>query len=89
MTAPARETIIESPERKTGYARKLTGAVILQAMEDLWNQCHRKESIEFFSGESFMWWTKTSGMSPAERLRLLRMIRGTWKGMRRTKLFSF
>lgn len=83
MTAPARETITGSLEGETAYARKLTDAVILQAMEDLWNRRHKKESIEFFSGESLMWWTKMSGMSPVERLRLLGMIRRIWKGMRR------
>lgn len=61
------------------HLRNLAEAIILQAIEDLWNIDHRKESIEFFKGEAFRRYLGMAGMDHREKLRLLGLINGVSK----------
>ena len=55
--------------------RKIAEAIILQAVEDLWSPVHRKESIEFFTGEGFAICARIVGMGLYDKLRLIRIIK--------------
>jgi len=55
-------------------AGKIAEAIILQAIEDLWNAVHRKESIEFFTGEGFAICARIAGMGLKEKLKLIQAI---------------
>ena len=61
--------------RPTKQERKIAEAIILQAVEDLWSPVHRKESIEFFTGEGFVICAKIVGMRLYEKLRLIQVIK--------------
>jgi hypothetical protein len=61
--------------RPTKQERKLAEAIILQAIEDLWSPVHRKESIEFFTGEGFVICARVVGMGLYDKLRLIRVIK--------------
>jgi hypothetical protein len=62
-------------ERDVVRLKALAEAVILQAVEDLWNSAHSKESVEFFEGEGFKHCADLAGMRVVERLKLIRMLR--------------
>lgn len=66
--------------RPTKQERKIAEAIILQAVEDLWVPVHRKESIEFFTGEGFAICARIVGMGLYEKLRLILLIK---KSMRK------
>jgi hypothetical protein len=61
--------------RPTKQERKIAEAIILQAIEDLWSSVHRKESIEFFTGEGFAICSRIVGMGLFAKLRLIRLIK--------------
>ena len=54
---------------------KIAEAIILQAIEDLWSAVHRKESIEFFTGEGFAICARIVGMGLYQKLRLIQVIK--------------
>ena len=56
-------------------ARKIAEAIILQSIEDLWSPAHKKESIEFFTGEGFILCAKIAGMGLYEKLKLIQVIK--------------
>ena len=56
-------------------AGKIAEAIILQAIEDLWSAVHRKESIEFFTGEGFAICSSMAGMGLYEKLKLIQTIK--------------
>ena len=56
-------------------AGKIAEAIILQAIEDLWNTVRRKESIEFFAGEGFAICARIAGMGLYEKLKLIQAIK--------------
>jgi len=53
--------------------KALAEAIILQSLEDLWEPAHRKESIEFLSGEGFRICARLAGMGPEECGKILAM----------------
>lgn len=61
--------------RRRNSLKALAEAIILQSIEDLWSKTHRKESLEFFTGEGFRQCADMAGMSVVERLRIMRMLR--------------
>jgi hypothetical protein len=61
--------------RPTKQERKIVEAIILQAVEDLWSPVHRKESIEFFTGEGFVICARIVGMGLYEKLRFIQVIK--------------
>jgi hypothetical protein len=53
----------------------LAETVILQALEDLWSNREREESIEFFQGSGFCLYATVAGMGPREKSILLSIMR--------------
>jgi hypothetical protein len=56
--------------------RTLSEAIILQSAEDLLSASHRKEGLEFFSGEGFRLSAEMAGMTFDEKLGFLHMLLG-------------
>lgn len=54
--------------------RKLSEAIILQSMEDLWNHGKRRESVRFFAGEEFELCSKMAKLSCARQMKLLYLL---------------
>lgn len=54
--------------------KALAEAIILQSIEDLWDETHRNESLEFFSGGGFDLYAEVAGLGPREKLKLLAMF---------------
>jgi len=52
----------------------LAEAVILQAIEDLFESSEIKKSIDFFKGENFTLCAETAGLSTLEQMRIIRML---------------
>jgi hypothetical protein len=55
--------------------KSLAEAVILQCMEDLWDERYCDESKHFFLSEKFSILADIANMSMDERLRLLHMVK--------------
>jgi hypothetical protein len=55
--------------------RALVEAIMLQALEDLWDSAQRKESISFFKGEGFCACAETLGMGRAQKFLILRIMK--------------
>ena len=53
--------------------RILGEAIILQSLEDLWNDDQRADSLNFFRGEGFSLCASIAGIGTVDQLRLLRM----------------
>lgn len=51
----------------------LAEAIILQSMEDLWDEEHKDDSVRFFDGEGFSLCADIAGMNFFEQLRLYNM----------------
>ena len=61
------------------YKKRVKGlaeAIILQSMEDFWNNAYRQESIEFFKGEGFKVCAEIAGMGHEEQAKVLEMLTG-------------
>lgn len=56
--------------------RTLSEAIILQSAEDLLSASHRKEGLEFFSGEGFRLSAEMAGMTHDEKVGFLHMLQG-------------
>jgi len=54
--------------------RTLSEAIILQSAEDLLSASHRKEGLEFFTGEGFGLSAEMAAMSHDEKLEFLHML---------------
>jgi hypothetical protein len=57
-----------------GYVRSLGEAVILQAIEDLWNPACKGESHDFFDGEGFVLCSELAGITHMKQLTVLGML---------------
>lgn len=58
----------------------LTEAIILQAIEDLWDEDQRQGCIEFFTGEDFRTCAALAGISTSGQIKILKMFSGLMKG---------
>lgn len=56
--------------------RTLSEAIILQSAEDILSASHRKEGIDFFSGEGFRLCAEMAGMTFDAKLSFLNMLMG-------------
>lgn len=56
--------------------RKLAEAIILQSIEDLWEEKQRRGCITFLRGEGFSVCADLAGMGVSDRLKLLRLVDG-------------
>jgi len=66
-------TVAKETERRS--LRGLAEAILLQALEDLWDGARRKETIVFFCGEGFRTCADMACMNTYERLKLIRIVR--------------
>jgi len=65
-------------------SKHLAEAIILQCIEDLWDENYRKDSISFFSGDDFRTCASIAGMDIPEQLKILNLLSGLIKGIHRT-----
>ncbi len=56
--------------------RTLSEAIILQSAEDLLSASHRKEGMEFFSGEGFRLSAEMAGMTHEDQVEFLHLLLG-------------
>jgi hypothetical protein len=63
--------------------KHLAEAVILQAIEDLWDQDDRAESIKFFAGEDFRTCASIAGIDIVEQIKILKMLDKHIKGTKK------
>ncbi len=54
----------------------LAEGIILQSIEDLWNENLRDECIAFFKGKEFSICAEIAGMNLADQIKLLGLVRG-------------
>lgn len=65
--------------------KTLSEAIILQSAEDILSASHRREGLNFFSGEGFRLCAEMAGMTFDEKLEFLHMLLGciaSEKGMK-------
>ena len=62
----------------------LAEAIILQSIEDLWDEGQRQACVEFFTGEDFRSCAALAGMSTSDQIRILKMFSGLMRGETRT-----
>jgi hypothetical protein len=67
-------TISVRHQKVQNRIRSLAEAVILQAIEDLFDSSERKKSIDFFKSENFTLCAETAGLSALEQIRIIRML---------------
>jgi hypothetical protein len=61
--------------------KHLAEAVILQSIEDLWNEDRREECIRFFSGEDFRTCAGIAGMDISDQIKILSLLGDSLKTM--------
>lgn len=62
--------------------RKLAEGIILQSIEDLWNEDCREDCITFFKGKDFRLCAEVAGMDLSDQVRLLNLVKGSIESMR-------
>ncbi len=55
--------------------RGLAEGIILQSIEDLWNENHRGECIAFFTGREFSICAEIAGMNLPDQLKVLNLVK--------------
>jgi hypothetical protein len=63
--------------------KALAEGIILQAIEDLGDAGHRKESLQFFMGEGFDTWAGIARLKWIQQVRLARLVSGAPPGSER------
>jgi hypothetical protein len=61
----------------------LAEAVIMQSIEDLWDENHREDCIRFFTGEDFRTCASIAGMDTCEQIKILTMLSRIIKDMKK------
>jgi len=69
------EMPVAARRTKRTSLKSLAEAILLQALEDLWDGARRKETIAFFCGEGFRHCADIASMNNYERLKLIRIVR--------------
>jgi hypothetical protein len=62
---------------------KLAEAIILQSVEDLWDERYREDCINFLSGEEFSICAGMGGMNVSDQIKLLNMVNGLIKNLKK------
>lgn len=52
---------------------QLAEGIMIQSIEDLWDERFRKEGVDFFRGEGFTIWADLAGMNLYDQVRLMNM----------------
>jgi hypothetical protein len=55
--------------------KKLAEGIILQSIEDLWNENYREDCITFFKGKDFRLCAELAGMELSDQVELLRLVK--------------
>lgn len=63
----------------------LAEAIILQALEDMWDERYFKESISFFQGEAFPIWSYIAGLDVYKQYTILLLA---CRGLNETQMGS-
>jgi len=61
----------------------LAESIILQSFEDLWIKNYRKDSENFFTGDTFCLCADIAGMSALDQIKMLYMVKRVLKRFRR------
>jgi hypothetical protein len=61
-------------------AKHLAEAIIMQSIEDLWNEDHRAECIDFFTGQDFRTCASIAGIDTAGQIQILNLVGESIKG---------
>jgi hypothetical protein len=69
-----RETAVKERRRIMGM-KGLAEGIIMQSIEDLWNENLRDECISFFRGQEFGICAQAAGMSLDDQVKLLDMVK--------------
>jgi hypothetical protein len=64
--------------------KHLAEAIILQSVEDLWNEGQREECIKFFSGEDFRTCARVAGMDISDQIKILGLLGDSLKNINKT-----
>jgi len=64
-------------------AENLAEAIILQSIEDLWDESQRDGCIAFFAGEDFTTCARIARMSLSDQVKLLNIVRGLIPGLKK------
>ena len=64
-------------------AENLAEAIILQSIEDLWDESQRDGCIAFFTGEDFTMCARIARMSLSDQVKLLNMVSGLISELRK------
>ena len=62
-------------------SKYLAEAIILQCIEDLWDENYRKDALIFFAGEDFRTCASIAGIEISGQLKILNMLSGLLKDM--------
>ena len=63
--------------------RGLAESIILQSFEDLWAKNFRKESENFFTGDTFCLCAEIAGMSTLDQIKMRTMVERVLKNLKR------
>ncbi len=63
--------------------RGLAESIILQSFEDLWFKNYRKDSENFFTGDTFCLCADIAGMNALDQIKMLYMVKRVLKRLRR------
>jgi hypothetical protein len=58
----------------------LAEAIVLQAIDDLWDEEQRQGCTEFFTGEDFRTCAAIAGISTSDQIKILKMFGGIMRG---------
>ena len=56
--------------------KALAEGIILQSVDDLWDEGLREDSINFFKGSDFSLCAEIAGMDMIDQVKLLKMVKG-------------
>jgi len=71
---PSNSTNLFKRKEKIMGIKVLAEAIILQSIEDLWDEKQKEDSIRFFDEEGFSICAEIAGMGLFEQLRLYNMV---------------
>jgi len=63
--------------------RGLAESIILQSFEDLWAKNYRKDSENFFTGDTFCLCAEIAGMSTLDQIKMRTMVKSVLRHLRR------
>lgn len=65
--------------------KSLAEGIILQSIEDLWNENHRNDCITFFTSRDLRLCAELAGMDINDQVELLNMVKKSMRSIRRDR----